>query len=648
MRAFLPKKLGHLAVAFAVTASLFPMATSASASIQDDSIGFTKQWISAENTVLLPGQTRLLGHPNSSSPGFGRVKGFPDDMLLLVTVRLSGPVGTTMGVRQWTPSFTATDQVIDQDSPNSTRRANNQRVLATLAPGITSWRNVTELAFTATQASVNDVLSLLEVTAGIAQGQVSIDVAVTRDEGAAYNIANNHFYRFIDWASPNSPNYIANGSQRTWSLALAEAASVTLKGVTGHLATITSESENTFVRDRLGNAQNVFLAGSDKDREGQWKWYAGPENGQVFWEARCAADNTCNGDAAYIDRTPAINTFSAWATSATAPDDPNNNEPNDWGAGAANDEDYLVTNRFVSNLADGVAQDPRWNDLPSAGSFVGGYVVEFSGLLTDFSGVYTRSVSFYVRPVEPQLRLKRTQDNKVEIAAAIAGISEGQVVLIQRRNAKGRMVTIARKTISERELPRLSRTFYTDSQPGPRTADVIYRLVIERTTQVPFQIGSVLHMVQGLKPEAPKVRTDLRFKVGQHIANVSNSLFKAFGLRPRSPFKITLRSEPVVLFDGKADENGAVVLSLRIPESTEAGAHTVTVEGTGSDGKKISTVANFTLDDEGFITMVADSESNDGILPATGLGASPLMLFATASLLLGGAFLVLRRRVLLL
>jgi hypothetical protein len=131
------------------------------------------------------------------------------------------------------------------------------------------------------------------------------------------NPANNHSYEFI-----------AGGF--TWQEALAAAAARTFNGQQGYLVTITSQQESDFIFGNVTTA-GFWMAGTDEAVEGQFRWAAGPEAGQLFSYARFAST------------------------------EPNNN----------GNEDYVHT-FGSSNL---------WNDANASGSgMVGGYVVEFGGL----------------------------------------------------------------------------------------------------------------------------------------------------------------------------------------------------------------------------------------------------------------------------
>jgi hypothetical protein len=82
-----------------------------------------------------------------------------------------------------------------------------------------------------------------------------------------------HYYLFVE-----ETEYPAH----TWQEALDQAAEYTFGGYTGHLVTITSAAEMSYI-ERLIRGSETWLAGSDADEDGVWKWIAGPEVGQTFF-----------------------------------------------------------------------------------------------------------------------------------------------------------------------------------------------------------------------------------------------------------------------------------------------------------------------------------------------------------------------------
>jgi len=133
-----------------------------------------------------------------------------------------------------------------------------------------------------------------------------------------------HYYEFV-----------ATGTDFAGALAAA-AAATPIPGFTAHLVTISSVEENDFVTNVLTN-DTIWLAGSDAETEGVWKWVAGPEAGQIFYG-------------------PGVQpgAYSAW----------NPGEPNNQG-----DEDALHAN-----------YSGGWNDISINASYF--YVVEWSPLDT--------------------------------------------------------------------------------------------------------------------------------------------------------------------------------------------------------------------------------------------------------------------------
>lgn len=92
----------------------------------------------------------------------------------------------------------------------------------------------------------------------------------------------------------NTSLYLADPSvSKNWSDAndYVSTSAVPLWGRPPHLATITSEAENNYLRDQLSG--NWWLGGSDAVTEGAWTWIAGPEKDQVI--------PTTNGNAAYTN-----------------------------------------------------------------------------------------------------------------------------------------------------------------------------------------------------------------------------------------------------------------------------------------------------------------------------------------------------------
>jgi hypothetical protein len=62
-----------------------------------------------------------------------------------------------------------------------------------------------------------------------------------------------------------------------------------------------------------------------------------------------------------------------------------------------------------------------------------------------------------------------------------------------------------------------------------------------------------------------------------------------------TPVSVTLRSEPVLLGTATAGADGSFTQTYGIPAATPAGAHTITLAGTGADGRPASVVLDLTV-----------------------------------------------------
>ncbi|AHW62107.1 gliding motility-associated C-terminal domain-containing protein [Draconibacterium orientale] len=141
----------------------------------------------------------------------------------------------------------------------------------------------------------------------------------------------------------------------SWTTAKAEAEEMTYYDLKGYLATITSSTENDFIYSKIDGVG--WIGGTDEDKEGDWYWKTGPEEGTLFW--RGTSEGQEFG-------------FAYW----------NYGEPNnvqkDWG----DDEDY------AHMVVDPGGRKKSWNDLPDEGDkytpdgyyYPQGYVVEFGGM----------------------------------------------------------------------------------------------------------------------------------------------------------------------------------------------------------------------------------------------------------------------------
>jgi hypothetical protein len=142
--------------------------------------------------------------------------------------------------------------------------------------------------------------------------------------------------------------YVSTGAI-TWDVARTAASSGTFYGQHGYLATITSQTENDFLAQKI--AADAWIGASDATTEGAWYWVTGPESGTLFY----------TGD--YTSYTTYAGIFSNWASS----------QPDNW-VGIAEGEDY--GEMYCSTGTPG-----KWNDLPNSEPAVKGYLVEYSDVV---------------------------------------------------------------------------------------------------------------------------------------------------------------------------------------------------------------------------------------------------------------------------
>ncbi|MBT5855123.1 hypothetical protein HOH87_00620 [bacterium] len=166
------------------------------------------------------------------------------------------------------------------------------------------------------------------------------------------NPDNGHFYEFVDKGSPIS-----------WTAAVAEADLKAYFGMQGYLTTVTTETENLFIKDKLGGVG--WMGGSDAVVEGEWRWDSGPESGIQFSVQSLTGGCTAN-------------TGSSFNSSYT-----------NWHDG--NPDNCSSSEHYAYMLSSG-----KWNDITESHGTLKSYVVEYGGMAGDPPNILTASVVYEV------------------------------------------------------------------------------------------------------------------------------------------------------------------------------------------------------------------------------------------------------------
>lgn len=177
---------------------------------------------------------------------------------------------------------------------------------------------------------------------------------------------------------PNGNHYEFFSEAITFPEARQAAAGMSFGGKVGHLVTIADDAEQAFV-SALADEQMAWIAASDEETEGTWKWVEGPEAGTTFWQQGI-------GTITYAD----------WSSG----------EPNNYLIGGKYEEACLI-NWFR-------VDDGKWNDLAGHNTaYEGhdlGYTVEYE------SGFGPGEISAVPEPA-----------TMVLLATALSGLVAGRI-----------------------------------------------------------------------------------------------------------------------------------------------------------------------------------------------------------------------------
>ena len=187
-----------------------------------------------------------------------------------------------------------------------------------------------------------------------------------------YLPSNGHYYQYV--------SNVGIG----WNEAKTAAESMSYYGLQGYLATITAADEQQLIGEQsLGTG---WIAGSDAETEGVWKWKSGPENGIIFFQNLVLQPNgNFVSDPTSVGTTPI---FSYWNRSGGT------FEPNNQGG----------NENYVHITAPGIGLRGSWNDAslyasPSGNYQSKGYIVEYGGM----PGDPTISIAAFTKMTIPQI-----------------------------------------------------------------------------------------------------------------------------------------------------------------------------------------------------------------------------------------------------
>ncbi|MGB4056935.1 MAG: cadherin-like domain-containing protein, partial [Alphaproteobacteria bacterium] len=94
----------------------------------------------------------------------------------------------------------------------------------------------------------------------------------------------------IQYSATTGNYYLYVNSSVNWWVAKEIAERTLLNGVAGHMVTVTSTAENTFVDNMIANS--IWLGATDRNVEGQWMWEVGPEAGTIFYQGASGLGGT--------------------------------------------------------------------------------------------------------------------------------------------------------------------------------------------------------------------------------------------------------------------------------------------------------------------------------------------------------------------
>jgi hypothetical protein len=238
------------------------------------------------------------------------------------------------------------------------------------------------IAFEGTVARVNAALDSLVYNRASCSGNQELTGSISQaasDENApiSYNPDNGHYYQYIStevtWdaafnritgSSLAGTDGYSTGIQGTYNLNRSYASCYyKFNGMCGYMATVSSESEDLFVGNKVGNV-SIWLGGTDRREPGTWVWEddRSPEYGTAI--------STLGTTGGLPDPFQISASYSNWG----------GGEPNGYGGDPLNSGETAIQ---TLSTPQGVA--PTWNNLHEAGPTLG-YLVEYGGSPVDTGG----------------------------------------------------------------------------------------------------------------------------------------------------------------------------------------------------------------------------------------------------------------------
>ena len=237
----------------------------------------------------------------------------------------------------------------------------------TLSSGYSSFVGQKTIGFSGAKATVlaalksrlvwNAPSSYVNLTPTVTLGEIDTDYYL--------NPSNGHYYKIVD-----------PGGSPDWTASKSAAEALTYKGMTGYLATITTQEEQDFTKNNLPS-NNMWLGATDDEtyvnvraqvtrsnQEGHWHWVTGPEAGTEFWSGNY------NGSA--------VNgMFAGWRSG-----EPNNSSYSCPWYGCGSQQAYSGENYMLTNVSGYLGQ---WNDVSDNSESSNSYLVEFGGMPNEVS-----------------------------------------------------------------------------------------------------------------------------------------------------------------------------------------------------------------------------------------------------------------------